>query len=763
MCGQLTRAAHELILPLVSNGGDLFMATPPFNMHDYEETAMPRFAQVFSEQKDYNVPVFGPQTTEAVVKLVDRINQLPDMPSCLGTATFRRDAFVINKACESVLKHIISNAALDAMLDAAGNERVRLAKTKMRAFLESCQRALPTSLQDWYAFIDGELGGSSWKGDGALHAQTILVLFGLESDDARVVAGRRCKMVEGTGKEDPTRREEVWRALEWLTKMMSGGYGPAGATSDLVNLVFALTGAAREEPVARVVDAFMKVWLVDGADVGGLRLPTYMVHDGELDDILAWKLLHYLHRRRGTLGAFKVHMQLPGFPALRMKTWRARIEAAAWFDTLGGQMRALGVQTLPDDCSLNAEKVLQNPMIKANGAAPLPLVRTIAAGLTHCVCVSPVNGMLLTWGGSEGQDSLTGHPGHSHDAGANGDTDGGGSPSWALLNTSPAAGVGGASPTRVSLDGHVAVVVSAGRGHSMLVTAAGDAFSWGSSPRGQLGHGGIGAVLLPKQIELKIKLAQVSCGSNHSLLLARSGQLFSCGGDDFGQLGHGDCTDQLQPRQLHFFKDRPVAEASSGAQHSHAVTTTGELFGWGCSHHGRLGVVTAAAHHEPKIGIRTAKAYCGVPQRVQLTGVKHVSGGTHHTLAVLGGGELYSFGCGEAGRLGLGGQDDTWEPRRVTLGAKAVMAAAGTSHSLVLTEDQEVYTFGSGGRGELGHGDRATTLVPQKVAFFSQLKPTDPPGALPPPSPGPRCVILGCRRLDWRPYAIHACLAALLP
>jgi alpha-tubulin suppressor-like RCC1 family protein len=261
------------------------------------------------------------------------------------------------------------------------------------------------------------------------------------------------------------------------------------------------------------------------------------------------------------------------------------------------------------------------------------------------------------------------------------------------------------------------------------VTAVGDVFSWGSSERGQLGHGDTQNVLLPKQIALKVKLKQVSCGSNHTLLLARDGQLYSCGGDDLGQLGHGDSTNQLKPRQLDFFQGRPVEEAVAGAQHSHAVTASGELFGWGCSHHGRLGVVTAAAHHAPLMGIRTSKTYCGIPQRVKLADVRHASAGTHHTLAVTRGGELYSFGSGEGGRLGLGEQSDVWEPKRVPLGVGAVMAAAGTSHSVVLTEDQEVYTFGSGGCGELGHGDRATLLAPQKVAFFSQLKATDPPGA----------------------------------
>ena len=107
--------------------------------------------------------------------------------------------------------------------------------------------------------------------------------------------------------------------------------------------------------------------------------PSRARQDGEFDDTLAWKLLHHLHRKRGSLDAFKVphsgtsaprgdigtaglrisadaplallpkvHMQLPQYSDL---------PSALWFESLATQLREAGVEPLIDGRSLNADKV----------------------------------------------------------------------------------------------------------------------------------------------------------------------------------------------------------------------------------------------------------------------------------------------------------------------------------------------------------------------------------------------------------------------
>ena len=129
--------------------------------------------------------------------------------------------------------------------------------------------------------------------------QHVLQLFGLTEDESKACAGRasRSSTVRRT-----RRSARGWRALEWLTKMISGGYGPAGATSDVIGLIFALERKERGQSVAEVVDAFRERRLE--GDLSGLRdLPTVMINDGEFDT-LAWKLLYHLHSIQNTLGAW---------------------------------------------------------------------------------------------------------------------------------------------------------------------------------------------------------------------------------------------------------------------------------------------------------------------------------------------------------------------------------------------------------------------------------------------------------------------------
>ena len=81
------------------------------------------------------------------------------------------------------------------------------------------------------------------------------------------------------------------------------------------------------------------------------------------------------------------------------------------------------------------------------------------------------------------------------------------------------------------------------------------------------------------------------------------------------------------------------------------------------------------------------------------------------------GGEVYTFGSGEQGRLGHGGTERELVPRVVEAlaGKKVVGAAAGVRHTVVWTEGGEVSTFGHRCYGALGHEGEEIELVPRVV------------------------------------------------
>jgi alpha-tubulin suppressor-like RCC1 family protein len=80
---------------------------------------------------------------------------------------------------------------------------------------------------------------------------------------------------------------------------------------------------------------------------------------------------------------------------------------------------------------------------------------------------------------------------------------------------------------------------------------------------------------------------------------------------------------------------------------------------------------------------------------------------------------LYSWGSGQYGQLGLGGEDNVAMPTRVSElgngGGNVVQAVAGGEHSLVLMDSGDVLTCGRGQDLVLGHGDDANVDLPRVV------------------------------------------------
>ena len=157
-----------------------------------------------------------------------------------------------------------------------------------------------------------------------------------------------------------------------------------------------------------------------------------------------------------------------------------------------------------------------------------------------------------------------------------------------------------------------------------------------------------------------------------------------------------------------------VVQVSCGAFHTAVITSTGELFTFGQGRFGQLG------HGKEKNTV--------LPRRVEgeLVGnhAVQVSCGAQHTAVITSTGELFTFGAGEIGRLGHGGQViGALVPRRVEalVGTRVVQVACGAAHTAVTTSTGEVYTFGVGNGGQLGHGGHDTELVPRRVEAYNHV------------------------------------------
>jgi alpha-tubulin suppressor-like RCC1 family protein len=284
------------------------------------------------------------------------------------------------------------------------------------------------------------------------------------------------------------------------------------------------------------------------------------------------------------------------------------------------------------------------------------------------------------------------------------------------LGTTTNAGKANANPTPLSigLPGATGPAVSLAEGeeHGLVATSSGQLYSFGANLWGQLGvaanSGTATLTTTPTPVGLPGATGgavQVAAGRTHSLVLTSSGQLYSFGENQYGQLGRTTSGGAQATPGLVALPGAtgPVAQIAAGAQHSLALTSTGQLYAFGRNEEGQLGNTTNNNTANPN----------ETPTQVSLPGATgpsvQVAGGGDFTLVLTSTGQLYSFGENFYGQLGNGSNTGTVAPNptptQVSLpGATgpAVQVATGIYHSLALTSTGQVFGFGTNFNGELG-------------------------------------------------------------
>ena len=133
------------------------------------------------------------------------------------------------------------------------------------------------------------------------------------------------------------------------------------------------------------------------------------------------------------------------------------------------------------------------------------------------------------------------------------------------------------------------------------------------------------------------RVAGVSAGQDHMLAHSESGRLWR-----WGRVPGAARQTIAEPQLVKSLGARRVAQTACGMDHFCCVTADGRLFTWGRGSEGQLGHGDLLDRPEPAevagLGGRVADVACG----------------NEHTVAVLAGGGVKSFGCGVFGRLGQG-------------------------------------------------------------------------------------------------------------
>ena len=215
-------------------------------------------------------------------------------------------------------------------------------------------------------------------------------------------------------------------------------------------------------------------------------------------------------------------------------------------------------------------------------------------------------------------------------------------------------------------------------------------------------------------------IVQVAAGDYHTIALTSEGAVFTFGSNDSGRTGHGTTEgNQTTPRKVGgCLEGKKVVYVAAGFCHTACIDEDGETYTWGLGDAGRLG-------HGDETNLSSPRAVDG------LIGKKAsaVACGGYHTLVIVGNGKVYSFGYGKSGQLGHGDTQNKLTPILIQapFGGKIIMqVACGSTHSMALSSEGWLYTWGHGKYGKLGHGsspgDYQDYPIPTRVESLSGYK-----------------------------------------
>lgn len=160
-------------------------------------------------------------------------------------------------------------------------------------------------------------------------------------------------------------------------------------------------------------------------------------------------------------------------------------------------------------------------------------------------------------------------------------------------------------PERVTaLEGHSVGQVACGLNHTVCVSSDGNlVWAFGDGDYGKLGLGNTATKSTPQKVDLLcgVGVKRVCCGTQFTVFLTQDGHVFTCGMDRLIGQPDSRARGHTKPQQVPALNGHFVEEITVGAEHALALTSTGDVWGWGNNGDGQLGLGHTAIVREPQL------------------------------------------------------------------------------------------------------------------------------------------------------------------
>ncbi len=263
----------------------------------------------------------------------------------------------------------------------------------------------------------------------------------------------------------------------------------------------------------------------------------------------------------------------------------------------------------------------------------------------------------------------------------------------------PLAPVQAAPPTLIAL--------SAGGGHTCVLTADHQVLCTGNNQYGQLGDGTFTQRTLLWPVSNLTNVEAISAGSEHTCAIDKDKKVWCWGRNHRGQLGNDSQDDSNVPSQVHNLTD--VIAISAGGAHTCAIKTDNSVWCWGDNTRGRLGDGTTTLRLTPVQVDST-----------NLTGAKAISAGKNHTCAIKDDNTPWCWGDNSLRQVGQASGLGHSTPQPINI-MNVTAISAGEKHTCVRQTGGQIWCWGNRNEGQLGDGSTLTqTHTPQAARDSSE-------------------------------------------
>jgi len=250
--------------------------------------------------------------------------------------------------------------------------------------------------------------------------------------------------------------------------------------------------------------------------------------------------------------------------------------------------------------------------------------------------------------------------------------------------------------------------VACGGEHTLALTDNGELWSWGANELGQLGQGHTKMVDRPAKVLTSQKWTMIAAGLSHSIALSEYGEIYTWGGNWAGQLGIPRPEDFTVPCMVQKEGLPTFKFVTAGDACSAAITTAGDVFVWGSGGQGRLGLGNTLSFTVPE-------------QVKELTQISQISISSNHGLALSDRLDLYAWGAAHNGELGYGEKRRQLKPVLIPTKERFTHVRAGHEYSLAISERGSLWGWGNCANGVLGNGRKVGNLWVPTLIFTGNV------------------------------------------